>query len=107
VFLGGQQLVEEFFSSDNSQRLAILRKKDGTFSARSFQWWTGDWATKGNAFWIQGDLLSPAETLEDARQIAKKYMATKWGNNSSTEPLGAGDAGERSWRISGCVARRA
>ena len=72
----GQQVVEEFFSKDQRQRVSILRDDGGIFRVRSFRWCIEDWEMAGRAFWIQEDAMNTmTDTLEDARRLAGDYLA--------------------------------
>jgi hypothetical protein len=72
----GQQVVEEFFSPDKWQRVAILRDDQGIFRVRRFRWCIEDWEVAGRAFWIQVDAMNTmTDTLDDARRLAGDYLA--------------------------------
>jgi len=72
----GQQVVQEFFSEDKTQRVSILRDDRGIFRVRSFRWCTEDWEVAGRAFWIQEDAMNTiTNTVEDARRLAAEYLA--------------------------------
>jgi hypothetical protein len=72
----GEQVVEEFFSKDKTQRVSVLRDDKGIFRIRSFRWCIEDWEVAGRAFWIQEDAMNTmTDTVEDARRLAGEYLA--------------------------------